>query len=557
MAQSKTSELVLLPLGGIGEIGMNMYLYGLGPEHKRQWLMVDIGITFPDEREPGVDVILPDITFIEEERKNLSGILITHAHEDHYGALMDLWPQLRVPVYATGFSLALLKAKMNDYNFAEEIELNKVEQGARFDIGPFDVELVPMAHSIPETNGIIIRTEQGTVFHSGDWKLDEEPGVGKTTDETRLQALGQEGVDVLVCDSTNAMTEGFSQSEGDVARGFVEVFKSCKNRIAVTTFSSNVARIKAIADAAKANERHLVVVGRALQRVILAAQETGHLPKNFEMLSDEDFGYLPRERVVVLCTGSQGEPRAAMSRIAQDTHPQISLAKGDTIIFSARTIPGNEKGVLKIQNAFAARGLNVITDKEAMVHVSGHPRRGELQQMYDWIKPQALIPMHGEDLHLQAHAQFAKSCGIQRVVQPKNGKIIRLLPEEVEIIDEAPVGRLFRDGDLIISEDDPSIQERRKLSFTGIVTVAIVLSKTGELISEPIIEIVGIPEEDGDGTYVEDIIFDEVMGVVESIPRPRRKDADLVSEAVRRGARSAVRQVWNKKPVCSVLVNVV
>lgn len=557
MSQKKKAEFVFLPLGGIGEIGMNMYLYGMGPAHDRKWLMVDIGITFPGEREPGVDVILPDITFIEEERKNLSGILITHAHEDHYGALIDLWPQLQAPVYATGFPLALLKAKINDYGFGEDMPLHEVKQGSRFDIGPFDVELVSMAHSIPESNGVILRNPHATLLHSGDWKLDPEPGVGKPTDEMRLEMLGKEGVDILVCDSTNAMTDGFSPSEGEVARTFIDLFKSCKNRIAVTTFSSNVARIAAVANAAKAAERHLVVVGRALRRVILAAQDTGHLPQDFEMLSDEDYGYLPRERVVALCTGSQGEPRAAMARIAEDNHPQVSLAKGDTVIFSSRTIPGNEKPVTKVQNALAAQGIEVITDREAMVHVSGHPRRGELQKMYDWVKPTTLIPMHGEDMHLQAHARFAKACRINHVVIARNGTIVQLAPGTPNIIDEAPVGRLFRDGDLIITEDDPSIQERRKLSFTGVINISVILSRKGDIVTDPQVEIIGIPEEDGDGALIEDIILDEVLGVLESIPKTRRKDPDLVSEAVRRGARSAVRNVWDKKPACSVLVSVV
>ena len=366
MAQTKntnpgnTQELVFLPLGGVGEIGMNLYLYGLGSGSDRQWLMVDLGITFPGEREPGVDVIMPDIRFIEEERENLAGIILTHAHEDHFGAVIDLWPRLGVPIYATAFTAGLLKAKIAEWGHNINLPIRTVKQGARFDIGPFDVELVDMTHSIPEPNALVIRTEAGTALHTGDWKLDRDPVVGKLTDEKRLKELGEEGVDVMICDSTNVLREGSSPTEGEIATSLTELIGKAEGRVAVTTFASNVARIKSVGAAAKATERRLLVAGRALNRIINVAIESGHLPQNFKYYGPDDYGYLPRREVLLLCTGSQGENRAALARIANDEHRSIHLAKGDTVIFSSRTIPGNEKSVGFVQNALADLGVEII-----------------------------------------------------------------------------------------------------------------------------------------------------------------------------------------------------
>ena len=551
---NKSPELVFLPLGGVGEIGMNLYAYGVGSKHSKKWIIVDLGITFPTEREPGVDVILPDITFLENERSNILGIFITHAHEDHFGAIIDLWPQLEVPVYMTPFAHGLLSAKLHEYGMEHEINLKRVEPSSRFDVGPFNIEFVTMSHSIPEANGIAIRTEQGLTFHTGDWKCDYSPVLGSPIDDKRLKELGQEGVDVLICDSTNALSEGFSDSESEVAEQLKAIFKSTENRIAVTTFASNVARVKSVYDAAKEANRHVVIVGRALKRVVTVAKETGYLNEKLEFLNEDEFGYLPKDKVVALCTGSQGEPRAAMSRIANDSHPEVTLSKGDLVIFSSKTIPGNENSVASVQNALARQGLEIITDKDKKVHVSGHPNKGELAKLYDWLKPKAMLPMHGEDMHLQAHIRFAESKGIKDRLIARNGQMARILPGELQIIDDVPVGRLYRDGDLIIREEDPAVRERRKIAYTGIAIISVVLSKNGEVASEPNVRLVGMPNEDEDGELFENIVLDEVEGILVSIPRPRRKDGDLVSEAVRRGVRGCLNKLWGKKPICEVIV---
>ena len=407
-------ELVFMALGGIGEIGMNCYLYGLGPADDRQWLMVDLGITFPEgENDPGVDVILPDLRFIEAERRSLAGLVLTHAHEDHFGAVIELWPRLQVPVYATPFTAELLKAKLAEYGRGAQMPIREVALNSRFDVGPFDVELVSVAHSIPESNALAIRTPLGLVLHSGDWKFDPTPVIGAATDTARLAALAAEGVTAMVCDSTNAMREGRSPSERDVAQSLARIVKDAKRRVAVTIFASNVARLRAVADAARAAGRQLVVAGRAMHRIIDVAISTGHLPQGFKYLDQDQFKYLQAHEVVALCTGSQGEPRAAMARIAADEHPDISLDRGDLVIFSSRTIPGNERAVGEIQNRLVDMGCNIVTDGDALVHVTGHPRREELKEMYALVKPRIVIPMHGEARHLAEHAKLAKAAGHQ------------------------------------------------------------------------------------------------------------------------------------------------
>jgi ribonuclease J len=401
-------ELVFMALGGIGEIGMNCYLYGLGPAEARKWLMVDLGITFPEgENDPGIDVILPDLRFIEEERANLVGLVLTHAHEDHLGAVIELWPRLGVPIYATPFTAAMLKSKLADYGGKLRLPIQELALNARFGVGPFEVELIAVAHSIPEPNALAVRTPLGILLHTGDWKIDPTPTVGPPTDGTRLRQLGADGILAMVCDSTNALREGRSPSELDVAKSLAGIIKAAKRRVAVTIFASNVARIKAVADAAKAADRHLVVAGRAMHRVITVAMETGYLPANFKYHDQQHFSYLEPHEVVLLCTGSQGEPRAALARIAEDAHPEVRLDKGDLMIFSSRTIPGNERAVGRIQNRLIDLGCAVIADGDALVHVTGHPRRDELTEMYGWVRPRIAIPMHGEARHC---ARSARRC---------------------------------------------------------------------------------------------------------------------------------------------------
>ena len=550
-------ELVFLALGGLGEIGMNAYLYGFGPEDARRWLMVDCGITFPEgEYDPGIDVILPDVRFIEENRADLAGIVITHAHEDHIGAVIELWPRLRAPVYATPFSAGMLRSKLAEHGNGLEIPIHVIPLDSKFDVGPFSVELFSLAHSIPEMSALAIRTPLGTVFHTGDWKLDATPTVGAPADAARLAKLGDEGVLALMIDSTNAFREGISPSEADVARSLGEIIAKAPRRVAVTTFSSNVARVKAVAEAAQAANRQLVVAGRALHRVIDVAVDTGYLPKGFRYLDQDQFTYIDRSDIVLLCTGSQGEPRAALARIAEEEHPEISLDKGDMVIFSSRTIPGNEKAVGRIQNGLARNGCEILTDGEALVHVSGHPRRDELRQMYRWMRPKIAVPMHGEARHLKAQAELAREMGVKTTFTLTDGEILRLAPEPA-VIDDAPVGRLFRDGRLLVSESDGPVRERRKLSIVGVVAVSLVVSRKGALIGEPLAVLDGVPAENAQGDSMLDIVLDAIEGTLRSIPEKHRKNPESLAESVRRSVRAAVNEAWGKKPICKVLVNVV
>ena len=553
----KEAEFVFVPLGGVGEIGMNLYLYGYGPEGAREWLIVDMGVTFGGDYEPGIDVILPDIRFLEEERHNIVGLLLTHAHEDHFGAVADLWPLLGgVTVYATPFTAEMFKSKLAEFGGAKGFPLEIVPMGHRRAIGPFDIELVSMSHSIPEPSAVVIRTPLGTALHTGDWKLDDTPLTSPPTDSLRLKALGEDGRTALICDSTNAVRDGVSPSEADVAVTLARLIRESPQLVAVTTFASNVARIGSVAKAAREAGRELVVVGRAMFRVIEAAQATGYLDPDLPFHEETALAKLPRHKVVALCTGSQGETRAAMARIAQGDHPNVKLQARDRVIFSSRTIPGNEKAVARVQNGLSDLEVEIITDQDAPVHVSGHPRRGELEQLYGWVKPAIAIPMHGEGRHLEAHAKLAERLGVNQVVRARNGTMVRLMPGPAKIIDEVPVGRLYRDGAILTRADAGQVRERRKLSFAGLVAVSLVLSDKGVLLAEPEIAMTGLPAVDREGTPFEDIARDAAIGTIDSLPKPKRKDQALVSEAVRRAVRAAVNQAWGKKPICSVLVTV-
>jgi len=556
MAQpQQKQDLVFAPLGGVGEIGMNLSIYGLGDAQKRAWLAVDLGVSFATEEHlPGIDLIMPDIRYLMAERKNLAGLILTHAHEDHYGAVLDLWPKLKVPVYATPFTAALLAAKQASEPGAPEIPVTIVQLGSRFKVGPFDVELVSMAHSIPESNALIIRTPCGTVLHTGDWKIDLTPVLGDVTDEKKLRALGEEGCLALVGDSTNAVREGRSPSEADVGKTIASLIKAARGRVAVTTFASNVARLRTVAEAALACEREVIVVGRAMERIVQIARETGYLEGIPPFRPADAYGYLPPNKVVALCTGSQGEPRAALARIAEDQHPEVTLARGDTVIFSARTIPGNEKAVGRIINGLIDLGIEVITDRTHLVHVSGHPRRAELEELIGWVKPKILIPVHGESLHLSEHAKLARSLGIKEVVQCRNGDLVRIAQGHAGIIDEVPSGRLYKDGQILVEADSRTVVERRRLSFGGHVSVAIAITDKGILAADPELDLMGIPERDRDGGLIADAVYDAVEQTMESLPRKKRGDPDAVAEAVRRAVRAAIVQRWGKKPMCHVHV---
>jgi len=550
-------QLVFLPLGGIGEIGMNLYLYGYGPERDRKWLMVDLGVTFAGPSEPGIDLIFPDTRFIEEEYKNLEAIVLTHAHEDHYGAVMALWPKLKAPLYATPFTAALLRAKLIEEGMEGTVPIQEIPANGSFEAGPFNVELVSMAHSIPETHGLFIHTKAGKIFHTSDWKLDPKPIAGAQTDIRRLQEIGDEGLDVLVCDSTNAMRDGTSPSEADVAESLQKIIADAPQRVGVTTFASNVARLRSIMDAATRADRHIVIVGRAMKRVIQVALETGHLPHGYDLLSEDDFGYIPRDKVLALCTGSQGEGRAALARIANGNHPRVNFTSGDMVLFSSRTIPGNEKAVGRIQNELVERGVDIMTDTDALIHVSGHPRRGELEQLYSWVRPRVAIPMHGEARHLSAQAELARKLGIETVISPRNGELAQLAPGPVKIIDETPSGRIHLDGKIMVPAGDGPVEERKRLAFAGAVAISVILSSKGDIVAGPQLTATGIPALTDNGTSLQDVMISAASGALESIPRARRKDSALVAEAVRRAVRSEANTYWGKKPPCSVMVTVI
>ncbi|TBW36951.1 ribonuclease J [Siculibacillus lacustris] len=554
----KGDELVFLPLGGVGEIGMNLALYGFGPDGDRKWLMVDCGITFASEfDEPGVDLIFPDVRFAEAERKNIVGIVITHAHEDHFGGLLALWPKLKLPVYMTPFAAGLLEAKAAGESGAPTIPITRFTAGSRLQLGPFAIEAIAVAHSIPEAVALAITTPLGTVIHTGDWKIDRTPVGTWATDLARFAELGDAGVRALICDSTNVLREGSSPSERDVAVSLTRLIAEAPGRVGVTTFASNIGRIRAVAEAAVANDRSVVVLGRAMQRAIAVARELGLLDGLPDFHDDQAYGYLPREKVVALLTGSQGEARAALARIASGEHRHVALSPGDRMIFSSRTIPGNEKAVNAIQNALAKVGVEILTDRDALVHVSGHPRRGEMAELYAAVRPQVAVPVHGEALHLSVHSRFAKSLGVPEIGNALNGRMLRLAPGPVAEVDVVYSGRLFRDGTLLVEPDESGAEQRRKASFAGVVVVTLVVDEKGSALIDPQAVLVGLPDEDARGTTFLKTVETAARTTLEGLPRPRRRDPDAVADSVRRAVRGAIHERWGKKPIVEVLISVV
>ncbi len=547
-------ELVFVPLGGVGEIGMNFGLYGFGPASAREWIIVDCGVTFPDASLPGVDLVLPDIRFIEEQVQNLRGMIITHAHEDHYGALHELWPRLKVPLWMSPFAAGLLEAKRQGEANAPKIPVTIYRAGDTFEVGPFKIEAIPVAHSIPEPLSLAITTPLGTIIHTGDWKIDPAPEIGPLTDEARFRAFGDAGVLALVCDSTNAMRDGESPSEQDVGKGLRGVIEAAPGRVAVTTFSSNVGRVRSIAEAARDAGRQVLILGRSLKRMISVADELGYMEGIPDFIAEEDYGFIPRENLVVICTGSQGEARAALAKLARDEMKTVALSAGDIVIFSSRTIPGNEKAILEIKNQLIDQGIKIIEDGDALVHVSGHPRRSELRKMYEWTRPRIGIPVHGEAAHLVAQGALMAQSGIPEVAQVRNGDMIRLAPGAAEIVDKVPFGRIYKDGRLVGDDEAMGIRERRKLSFAGHVAVNVVLDERYEMAGDPDIVAIGVAKVDGRGQDMEELMLDAAVGAIDSIPRQRRKDLDLVQEAVRRSVRGAANEIWGKKPLVTVFV---
>jgi ribonuclease J len=493
-------------------------------------------------------VVLPDVGFVSAEKSRLHGLVLTHAHEDHLGAVAWLWPQLECPIYCTPFAAQILALKLKEAGLDEAVPVKVMPVGSRFTLGRFALEFVSVTHSIPEPSALLIETPEGRVLHSGDWKIDRTPVLGQGMDEKRLREIGDMGVDVLVCDSTNVLREGFSPSEAEVAHTILEIVKRATGRVAVTTFASHLDRIATSIRAARASGREVVIAGRAMRNTIEAARACGMLNDSGRLLDEEEFGYLPPDKVMLLCTGSQGEPRAAIARIAEDQHPHVSLEEGDLVIFSSRTIPGNEKEVGRVLNNLAGLDIDVITADDALVHSSGHPRQGELAMLYEWVKPRALIPMHGEPRHLRAHRDFAQSHGIRDVLIPRDGHITRLAPGPLADIDEAHFGRLHVDGRLIVPSEDGPAKQRRKLSHVGIVFVGIVLDARSELAAD--IELI----TDGVPMGIEGELFAAAEKALGSTPKPRRKDTNALAETIRTSVRRTADVIWGKKPIVKVSV---
>lgn len=547
-------ELVFVPLGGLGEIGMNIALYGFGGKGRTKWLIVDCGVTFAGPDLAGVDLIVPDPTFLDKVKGDLVGLIVTHAHEDHIGAVGDLWPRLGCPVYATGFAAALLEAKRLAEPGMPDIPVAQVQQGTTVSLDPFRIEFVAVAHSIPESCALAITTPLGTILHSGDWKIDAEPGLGKPTDAKRLAALGEAGVLALVCDSTNILREGFSPSEGDVARVLRDIIAAARGLVVVTTFASNVARMRAVAQAAKAAGREVVLVGRAMERIASVARECGYLDGIDEFRSQDSLPYMTRDAAVVLATGSQGESRAAIARMSDGEHPTVTLARGDLVIFSSRTIPGNERDVGRIINNFIRAGIEVMTDRTALVHASGHPRRGEVGEFYRWIRPRIAIPAHGEDIHLAEHASFAATLGVEHVMAARNGAVVKLAPGLPGIVGEVQTGRLCKDGNALVAVGDESLRTRQRLAAAGIVTIALAVTAKGDLAGVPDVMTAGLPNRTRDGVAMDAIVDEALFQTFDHLPRPKRRDADLVSNAIEKAVRNAIAAVWGKRPAVHVLV---
>ena len=540
--------LYFVPLGGTGEIGMNLYLYGADGA----WLMVDCGITFGDDTTPGVEVLMPDPSVIEARREDLAGLVLTHAHEDHFGAIQYLWPRLACPVYATPFTAALLRAKLRDVDGGDRVQIIEVPLSGSVDVGPFRVDYVTMTHSIPEPNALVIRSRYGTVVHSGDWKLDGAPQIGATTDSETLGRLGDDGVMALICDSTNVFEPGESGSEGTVREAMTEVIARQPARVAVTCFSTNVARLQSIAAAAHANGRHCALIGRSLWRVHDAARQTGYLQDLEEpFIGEHEAGFLPRDKVVLICTGSQGEPRSALTRIAHDDHPQIVLEEGDTLIYSARQIPGNERAINRVHNALACLGVDIVTPDEAPVHVSGHPARDELTTLYQWLRPQIAVPMHGEPRHLREHASLAKACQVAQTLVPGDGDVIRLAPGEARRVGAVPTSRLALDGTRLIRLEGGTLRSRTRMLRNGAAVVTVVFDKRGLLAVDPQVSLLGVEDSD-EVVETQEAVAEEVREAIEEMPKPRRNDDDTVREAARVAVRRALRAWHGKRPLTEV-----
>ena len=539
-----SGDLAFLPLGGTGEIGMNLNLYRCGD----RWLAVDCGIGFGGGELPEVEIMMPDPGFISERRDRLLGLVITHAHEDHIGAVAHLWRRMRCPVYATPFAAAVLRRKLGEAQLLPEVKLNVVPVGGRIELPPFSLQFIPVSHSIPEAQALVVRTPAGTILHTGDWKLDPNPLIGQPTDEAAFAKLGEEGVLAMVCDSTNALVDGRSGSEADVRRALVPLIRSLRGRVAVTCFASNVARVESIALAARDAGRSVALVGRSLRNLEAAARECGYLRQVSEFVPEDDAGSIPDDNLLLIVTGSQGEPRSALARIAADTHPNIALGEGDTVIFSSRVIPGNDHAIATVQASLARRGARIITDADAEVHVSGHPAREELRRLYELVRPRYSVPVHGEWRHLSGHAALARELGVTPILV-EDGDILRLAPGRPEVVDSAPVGRLALDGNRLVPLGGEVLTARRRMLFNGIVVGSLAVDRRGEIVGQPQVSAPGLLVPDD--PEANRIATDFAQGL-RDLPQALRREDSSLHDAAKATLRRALGRKLQKRPVVDV-----
>ena len=548
---SKKEELLFCPLGGSGEIGMNMNLFSYGKPEAQKWIIVDIGVTFADDSIPGIDLIYPDPGFIIDKKKDLLGIVLTHAHEDHIGAIAHIWPKLKCKMYATPFTAALIKEKFKEKKIDIGENLKIVDLNGNIKLGPFKIEFITLTHSILEPNGLLIETPAGIVLHTGDWKVDPNPLIGNKIDQTKLKEIGNKGVLAMICDSTNVFSHGRAGSEADVRTNLLKLMSNLKKRIIVTSFASNVARMETIFYCAEKTKRQISLVGRSMHRIYKAAKQCGYLKNVISPIDAREAKKISREKIVYLCTGSQGEPMGAMMRIINYTHPDVFIEKEDTVIFSSKIIPGNEKKLYKLHNQLVKNQIDVISEETDFVHVSGHPNREDLRDMYDWVKPKSVIPVHGEHRHMAEHISFAKEMQVPYPVQVENGDIVRLFPgQKPEVFDKAPVGRLYVDGIISVNEDSQSIRERKNLANNGYLEVTILINGKGKLFKKPLVSFKGLPIEEAQDFFYD--LEDEIENISRTFSLNNKKQESNLIEALKISCRKIVKEKTGKKPYTNI-----
>ena len=545
-------ELVYCSLGGAGEIGMNLNLFGYGKPGEYKWIIVDIGVTFSDDNIPGIEVILPNPEFIVDQKENLLGIVLTHAHEDHVGAIAHLWPMLECPIYATPFTAAIVREKFKELKINIGSHLKIVKLGGNVKLGAFDIDYVTLTHSILEPNGLAITTPEGVVLHTADWKIDDDPLIGEKTDIKKLTEIGKKGVLAMVCDSTNIFNLGSSGSESLVRTGLFTVLEKMKNRIVITSFASNVARMETVFKVAEKIGRQVCLVGRSMNRIYQLARQCNYLQDIKVPIDVRDSKKIPKNKIVFLCTGSQGEQRAALARIANGTHPDLQLEKDDNVIFSSRIIPGNEKKLFKIFNDFSKNDINVLSEENSMIHVSGHPAREDLKKMYNWIKPKILIPVHGEQRHMAEHINFAKEMGVKFPIKVSNGEIIRLSPGEPKVVDKVTWGRVYLDGKVLIDNDSPVLKERRNMAANGYMEITVLISKNGQIKNNPVITLKGIPLIDEDASEIEYDLEDIVMDTCKTFNLNNSKQEKNLIDTLKGNCRKLINDKSGKKPLVNI-----